>query len=69
MSARVTARMPVVGCPKIVNYTDADWARIEEAVKNLPEHSPLLKLLNDYLNLRDKAKVCEQIKRNGLSSR
>jgi hypothetical protein len=59
----------VIGCPQIVSYTEADWDRIERAVKKLQEDNPLIPVLHNYLILREKAKACHKIKRNGLATR
>ena len=44
--------------PPIPIYTKAQWQSIANAASTLPETSPLIPVLQDYLDLRDKLKIC-----------
>ena len=45
-------------CPQHPVYTKAEWQRIEQEVTNLPPDSPLIPVMQDYLDLLDKLEVC-----------
>nr|BDD44921.1 hypothetical protein 3 [Coxiellaceae bacterium] len=44
---------PIPDCPFIRSYTAEDWQAVAEAVKPLPWNSPLIPLLQDYLDMVD----------------
>ncbi|HJK86184.1 MAG TPA: hypothetical protein QKA08_00235 [Candidatus Megaira endosymbiont of Nemacystus decipiens] len=45
-------------CPQHPVYTKAEWQQIEQAVTNLSPDSPLIPVMQDYLDLLDKLEVC-----------
>jgi uncharacterized protein YceK len=49
-------------CPAYPHYTQEEWQKIEKSVAELPEHSPLIPALQDYMDLLDKLKMCRNLK-------
>ncbi len=47
-------------CPAYPHYTAQEWQKIEESVSELPEKSPLIPVLQDYMDLLDKLKIANQ---------
>lgn len=56
-------RVPTSNCPAAPNYTAQEWQRIEELVAELPEQSPLIPVLQDYMDLLDKLKICKKLEK------
>jgi len=52
--------MPTSNCPTAPHYTAQEWQKIEESVSELPEKSPLIPVLQDYMDLLDKLKIANQ---------
>jgi hypothetical protein len=52
--------VPTSNCPAAPNYTAQEWQRIEELVAELPETSPIIPVLQDYMDLLDKLKIANQ---------
>lgn len=53
-------RVPTSNCPEAPHYTAQEWRKIEESVAELPEQSPLIPVLQDYMDLLDKLKIANQ---------
>ena len=47
-----------VPCPPVVEYTAADQARVAAEVEALPEGAVIIRMLSDYVVLRDQARAC-----------
>jgi hypothetical protein len=47
----------MINCPAQRTYTDAEWRNLEKAVDALPDNSPLIPVLQDYLDYRDECAV------------
>jgi len=47
-------------CPAYPRYTQEEWHKIEQSVAELPEQSPLIPVLQDYMDLLDKLKIANQ---------
>jgi hypothetical protein len=47
-------------CPEAPLYSAQEWQKIEESVAALPEQSPLIPVLQDYMDLLDKLKIANQ---------
>ena len=45
-------------CPPVVEYTAADQARAADEVEALPEGAVIVRMLSDYVVLRDQARAC-----------
>ena len=45
-------------CPPVVEYTATDQARAAEEVVILPEGAVVVRMLSDYVVLRDQARAC-----------
>lgn len=56
-------KVPTSNCPEAPHYTAQEWQKIEESVAELPEQSPLIPVLQDYMDLLDKLKVCEKLEK------
>jgi hypothetical protein len=52
--------VPTSNCPAVPHYSAQEWQRIEESVAALPERSPLIPVLQDYMDLLDKLKIANQ---------
>ena len=50
------ARAP---CPPVVEYTAADQAQAANEVEALPEGALIVRMLIDYVVLRDQARACQ----------
>jgi hypothetical protein len=50
--------VPTSNCPTAPHYSAQEWQKIEESVAELPEQSPLVPVLQDYMDLLDKLKLC-----------
>ncbi|QQS16642.1 MAG: hypothetical protein IPK86_04370 [Neisseriales bacterium] len=48
-------------CPAYPHYTQEEWQKIEQSVTELPEQSPLIPTLQDYMDLLDKLEACQKI--------
>lgn len=48
-------------CPNYNHYSKSQWAEIEKAVLKLPAGSPIIPVLEDYLDLLDKLKICDSV--------
>ena len=44
-----------------LHETYEKWQKIEQSVTELPEQSPLIPVLQDYMDLLDKLKVCASL--------
>jgi len=55
--------VPTNNCPEAPHYTAQEWQKIEESVAELPEQSPLIPMLQDYMDLLDKLKVCTNLEK------
>jgi hypothetical protein len=53
-------RVPISNCPTAPHYSAQEWQKIEESVAALPEQSPLIPVLQDYMDLLDKLKIANQ---------
>ena len=53
-------RVPTNNCPEAPHYSSQEWQKIEESVAELPEQSPLISVLQDYMDLLDKLKIANQ---------
>jgi hypothetical protein len=42
------------------HYTQEEWRKIEQSVAELPEQSPLIHALQDYMDLLDKLEACQK---------
>lgn len=49
------ARAP---CPPVVEYTSAEQARAADEVEALPQGAVIVRMLADYVVLRDQARAC-----------
>jgi hypothetical protein len=47
-------------CPAYPHYTQEEWRKIEQSVAELPEQSPLIHALQDYMDLLDKLEACQK---------
>jgi hypothetical protein len=47
-------------CPAYPHYTQEEWRKIEQSVAELPEQSPLIPALQDYMDLLDKLEACQK---------
>ena len=47
-----------VSCPPVVDYTAADQHRAAVEVDALPEGAVIVRMLGDYVVLRDQARAC-----------
>ena len=47
-------------CPAYPHYTQEEWHKIEQSVAELPEQSPLIPALQDYMDLLDKLEACQK---------
>ena len=45
-------------CPPVIEYTAADQARAADEVEALPEGAVIVRMLSDYVVLRDQARAC-----------
>jgi hypothetical protein len=52
--------VPTSNCPEAPHYSSQEWQKIEESVAELPEQSPLISVLQDYMDLLDKLKIANQ---------
>ena len=52
-------------CPPIVDYTSAERERAAGEVEALPEDSMIVRMLSDYVVLRDQVRACQQNNRVG----
>jgi len=52
--------VPTNNCPEAPHYTAQEWHKIEQSVAELPEQSPLIHVLQDYMDLLDKLKIANQ---------
>lgn len=51
-------KLPTSHCPEALDYTAQEWQKIDESVAELPEQSAFIPVLQDYMDLLDKLKVC-----------
>ena len=49
---------PEIVCPSIIEYTPAFQQRMLEALDMLPSENVLREIVRDYLQLRDRVRVC-----------
>jgi hypothetical protein len=52
--------VPTSNCPTAPRYSAQEWHKIEQSVAELPEKSPLIPVLQDYMDLLDKLKIANQ---------
>jgi len=45
-------------CPPVVEYTGSDQARAADEMEALPEGAVIVRMLSDYVVLRDQARAC-----------
>lgn len=50
--------IPVAACPALTAYDGAFSARLADEVATLPEKSALLRVVRDYMSLRDQIRAC-----------
>jgi hypothetical protein len=54
-----------VQCPQVVTYTDAQLDAIQQSINRLPKNDPLRGAMQDYENLRDDARYCINLLKDG----
>ena len=47
-------------CPPVVKYSAADQARAADEVDALPKDAMVVRMLSDYVVLRNQARVCRK---------
>lgn len=47
-------------CPEYPHYSQEEWHKIESSVAELQEKSPLIPVLQDYMDLLDKLEACQK---------
>lgn len=45
-------------CPPVVEYTAAEQVRAADEVEAVPEGAVIIRMLGDYVVLRDQARAC-----------
>jgi hypothetical protein len=45
-------------CPPIVEYSPADQLRAADEIEALPDRAMVVRMLGDYVVLRDQARAC-----------
>jgi len=62
LSACMTQKTPTPNrCPIYRHYTKQEWSSLYDAINALPKTSPIIPVLQDYMDLLDKLKVCNDI--------
>ena len=56
-----TTHRSAVQCPQVVNYTDAQLDAIQRSINRLPKNDPLRGAMQDYEQLRDDARYCNNL--------
>jgi len=60
LTACATANFNRLGCPTVIEYSDAFQVELADALDALPTDSPIHVAMSDYKVIRDQARACHR---------